>query len=212
MAADLNLNDVLAVKVACFSNGQLGLNVHHYEVQARTGFGTTDLFAAVYFDNLFAPLYKALLGNNASYYGVNVQVVSRVAKLASVTSAFNTGVGSGVTECLPGQVCGVISKTTALAGRARRGRAYVPFPARQFNDLVLDLPTAGYKLLLDALADAMDNAHVIGGVGSSDTLFPVLFRPATGVRQTIRQCVARRAWGTQRRRGNYGSPNAFPPF
>jgi hypothetical protein len=217
MAQTLQLGDIIQVDVACFSNGQLGLNRSHWKVTTFSGTGATDQDCANILDANFSTAYRNLLGNNASYYGVKVTRIVPLPPTAPVTSTANQGLGVVLSPSLPQQVSGVITMGTAFAGRAFRGRVYVPFPPTSMNDAVLDVPIAAYKPLLDALGALYRGDFLVGTAPNQITIDSVLVHRAnkagvTPPPTTILTSRSNLKWGTQRRRGNYGRPNVFPPF
>lgn len=212
MPVTLALNDILEVKVACNNTNQLGLNVLHYRIAAVTGGAVTDADMALAMDVKFAPIYKSLMGNTASYFGVRVQVISTNPKPVAQVSTTLTGAGGIAGGVLPGQVCAIIKKITAIAGRRGRGRYYIPFPPVPADDTTLNKPTAAYLLLLQAAATALDDP-ITATFGADDAIATLQVRnAASGTVTAVDQLQASPIWATQRRRGNYGQPNVYPPF
>lgn len=210
--AGIAVNDIWEVKIGTYCAGQAGLNVRHYIAGVVTGTSATDIQLALLLDNLFAPLYKPLMAFTATYYGVQVQRVQPLPRTSPVVSAANVGIGTGGTSALPTQVSGIVTLQTGFAGRAFRGRAYVPFPSSASNDAVLDRPTPGYVGPLLALGVAMRTAALVGTAGNTVNMLPVLYHRATGTSSFLTFARANAKWATQRKRGNYGQPNPYPPF
>jgi hypothetical protein len=121
-------------------------------------------------------------------------------------------VGTAAGNPIPNQVSGIITKTTAFAGRANRGRTYVPFPAASFNLAPNDTPTAAYVALLDALGIVLFAPMALTLGADTVNVTPVLFHRRTGFNTPITNFRSRQLWATQRRRGNYGTANTLPPF
>lgn len=212
MATQLTLGDIWQVKIASVVTGQVGLNVTQWQVANVGGTGATDLQMAGVFDNLFAPVYKAILSVSAEYYGVQVQRIKPLPLTLAVTSAIATAPGQILGAPLPYQVSGVITMTTQQAGRAYRGRRYIPFPGAASNDLNNVNPNNAYVNLLQAIGNVMSIPVPVGANPNNATLVPVIFHRKTGLTTPIVGFRANQKWGTQRRRGNYGRQNQFPPF
>lgn len=205
--------DTWEVKVGCYCKGQAGINILHYDVQSVDGTPQTPEALALAADTIFAPLYKALLANDASYYGVAVKRVRPLTPTAIVVSASLIGPGGAMNGgALPTQVSGIITKQGELEGRANRGRVYVPFPGDTFMDPTTSSPTAGYQTALIALKDTLIGDLNVGTLPNQTVLQPVIYDRLTGARRSIVSGRANQKWATQRRRGNYGAANPYPPF
>lgn len=212
MATALMTDQVVELKVASFCGVQLGLNVRHYVVGATTGASRTDQNFADFMAAALAPAYKDYLGNDASFYGVSVQVLNREPRLLPVVNSANAGTGLGTGGSLPGQVSGVVTLRTAFSGRAYRGRMYLPFPGTALNDAVLNKPTDAAVLLMEIIGELFVNQVSLASGGDSAILDPILKSSDSFLYTTLEEAEARQRWGTQKRRGNYGRPNVFPPF
>lgn len=212
MANNIAIGDVYEVKAACYCNGQASFNVRHFVAVATAGTGGTDAALATQMDTLLAPAYKPAMGGNSSYYGVRVQRLLPLPKTAAVVAAGFTGIGTGGPAALPTQVCGVGTLLTSTAGRKFRGRVYAPFPASALNDAVLDTPTAAYKAALLTLLIPWTSLIVVTAGVNTTTMNACIFHRSTGTTTIIAGPRANQKWGTQRRRGNYGQPNVYPPF
>jgi hypothetical protein len=207
------VGDTLEIKVGTYCAGQAGINVLHYDVESVGAVPRQLHEVALDFDTLAAPLYKALIGNNASYYGVQVKRVRPGAETAAYVSAAFVGSGDVANlQALPTQVSGIITKQTALAGRSNRGRVFVPFPGYLFHDGINERPTAAYLVPLAALKTFLVASFTSGLGVDTATLDPVIYNQLTGARVEVINGRANQKWATQRRRGNYGAANPYPPF
>lgn len=204
--------DIYRVTVGCWAINQSGINVLHYRTASETGVGVTQTEIGTEIDPVFAARYKALLASDAVYYGVKVGRVFPSTPLLPVVVHANTGAGTFGAAIMPGAVCGMITKQTAYAGQAYRGRSYIPFPAESANDDDTMLPTAGYMTALALLADVLDDTRAITGAGGTASLEPILYDPDDQSWVSLAACLARQKWGIQRRRGSYGQQNAYPPL
>lgn len=212
MAAVILLGDVYEVKFASQCAGQAGINVTHWVCNTVTGGGALDTTFASVLDTAMAPLYKLVMGANATYYGVRVQRISPLPKSLPVVAAGFTGIGGAGPGCLPTQVSGIITWQSAVAGRKYRGRSYVPFPYSGAQDTVLDAPTAAYKAALQNLANGMAGPYTPATGGGTSFMLACIWHRLSATVTPITNGRANQKFATQRRRGNYGAANAYPPF
>lgn len=206
------VGDVWQVKVYCRSGGQTAINVRHFRVASQNGTGATGLQVATFFDGLAATVYKAAISGLTEYRGVGAQQIKPTPPGLEWLSATLSGAGSGGASLLPEQVCGIITLNTGLAGRANRGRVYVPFPAEDKNSDTLAIPAAAYITLLDGVRLFWTTTRDVPDAVSANRsqLIPVIYHRAGGTTTDIVGGASRAKWATQRRRGNYGRPNVSP--
>lgn len=202
-----SVGDVVKVGLASWWSGQLGLNIRFYRVTAVTGADVTSQIVADDMEAIFRPLYAALMHNQAEWLGIAVRNISpNPLEAAAVSSALPEG-GTAGADPLPSQTCGLIKLTTALAGRAKRGRAYAPFPATADSDAD-NSPLAGYLVKLQNLADALIATQAFAAGADAMTMKPLIFSiPNALQQQLVTGAVIRDAWATQRRRGGLGQSN-----
>ena len=89
---------------------------------------------------------------------------------------------------------------------------YVAFPSELRNG-DSGIPDLVYVALLDTLATALfNNIFLVGHGITTATLVPVIYSNPAGLISypTVTNWRSNRKWGTQRRRGSYGRPNARP--
>jgi len=202
-------DDFWTVRVACITEDQAAINVLNYKIGTVVGGGVTDADAAATFDALFAPLYKALLSEEAEYYGVAVQRFFPTPRTVAIPIVASRGAGSVTGDMLPGQVSGIISLVTDFAGRKYRGRMYIPFPGEADN--VDHIPTSSYETRLNSLAVAVVTPVVVTAGGDSAEFRPQIYHRGTSTSDSITGSNSKRLWATQRRRGDFGQRN-MPPF
>jgi hypothetical protein len=212
MAVTLAIGDLLRVTHAAFLGNQMGQINICYRVSSVAGASVTDNQAATQIDNTVAASMKPLLATNASYYGTRLQRFSPGPSPLPAVASANVGVGTSPGTALPNQASGLIKAQTALAGPRYRGRVYVPFPYLSSTDTVLNVPTAGYKILLSTLGGDIYTPYVISAGLNSATLVPCIYHRATHTTTDIIASTPGNKWATQKRRGNYGRPNSYPPF
>lgn len=201
----LNVNDRVKVIFSMWMDGQLGLNIRHYRVTAVGGVGLTEDQAAEAMFLVAAPIYALLISDQAVVVGVSVRDLTDVAGLAAGVSTSPEVDGEVLGDPLPAQCCGLIKLRTNLAGRANRGRAYIPFPGE--TDSGDDhIPTPGYMTNLETLgAFFLDDRTLTIGVDSV-TFRPIIKHVGPGD-VDVTGYTARPAWATQRRRGSFGAAN-----
>lgn len=212
MANVIENNDLIEVKFGSYSRGQSGINVRHWKAQNKVGNSLDIGLFAKALDDIAAPLYKALMTNVASFYGVRVQRIEPGLTGAAKVSATNIGPGIAGFSGLPTQVCGQITLVTDLAGKANRGRVYVPFPDESDSVDATGLPGSPYVVRLSALGEMFDDVITLTVAGDSIELIPVLYKRELNQTQPIVDVTPRQRWSTQRKRGSYGAANTYPPF
>ena len=204
------VGDIWEIKFITRSNDQLGVNVCHYAVSAQTGADVSAQAVADYFSINFGGLLAGCMWNGAEYRGVIAARVFPGIRQFPASSTQNSGVGSRGPEPAPSQLALVLSKHTALAGRAYRGRLYIPFPA------LVDLDTNGTPKpgLVTAAANLglalLPPQTIQGPGGQSVTMFMCIWHQGPGGITQVIELRARKKFGTQRRRGVYGNVNPVP--
>lgn len=203
------VGDIYEVKLFTQQGPQMGLMVFHYRVSAISApEATVDQIAAA-MEGSFASLVKAVMTAQADFRGASARKVRPLPIGVEFLTGNFPGPGTIGGDPLPPQVSGIITLRSALAGRANRGRKYVPFPAEASNDTGF-APTAAYLTVMTNLANEFDDMqNVPNGAGSSD-LTPVIFHRLLGTTTDVTFALVRNAWATQRRRGAYGRPNVAP--
>lgn len=215
MSTVLNAGDLIQYRVWCLQAEQASVNTFYYLVSAPTGSPVTDLDGARTFDAAIASLYKAIMSTDASYRGVQANIVQRVPLPAAVFYNGSVGAGGEAPPDCPRQTCGLVSWQTQLAGRRYRGRFYMPFPS--VGNVQTDgIPTAAYVTSLNNLASAIRNYNVITNVGATGNMAATLVihhRPGKSPTPTVTPVsgqITSVKFATQRRRGSYGRANSSP--
>ena len=206
----ISVADNIMVQVLCTFPGQIASTLRNWVVESIVGAGSVtfgDIATAM--DSDFAPLYKALLCNPASYYGVAVRRFAPV--LANpdswAYSKANTGIGTAGAIPLATQSTGLLHiTTTKLKGR---GRVYLPFPSA--SDAQADgTATAGYLTRANALGTYLSGNVLVVNGATTATLRPVIYVASSAAFLPVDTVTARDAWATQQRRGSFGALNALP--
>jgi len=204
-------NDVLEMRAICSMGLQVSYNVQFYKCTYTAGAGLTVQDAVDAWDASIAAAYKALLTQDAKYYGV----MGRIANPTPNKSLYrftkvNNGVGLVLSNAMSGQSCGMFTKLTGTPGQGGRGRIYVPFPAVGDNDAG-GAPTAGYMVNLGILAAKYFAVLPVAAGGNTLSATPILFRRSAPLLQfVVLGATGRQKWATHKSRGLYGRTNALP--
>lgn len=200
------VGEVFRVTFFCRATDQLAVNVRYFKCGGIVGLTPTETQVANQMDTVFAPLYKALLSANADYKGMQIQMIGPGPSRIPIFVNASVGAGAVAGNVMARQASGIATFKTALAGRANRGRIYVPFPSVA-DDTALGHPSAGYLTNLTALADAMTNSQFYGPAGSQIQADWSIKHAGGLTTQFILTNRANPKWATQKRRGDYGKPN-----
>lgn len=202
---------LLEVKVYTYFRSQLGLNVIHMKVNTVTaGMILTDIVQQIEAD--WNGSWKAWMNDEAEWKGIGIRDLTHNPLEVEVFSGAQAGPGTGG-DPLPGQLCGLITKRTAVAGPKGRGRMYVPFPG---SDMMLGgaVDPVGGVAVLDALIADIRGPETETAGGFSMNWNVVLRTPTIGgdpfSSTPLITMVAEAEFASQRRRGNYGTKNQLP--
>lgn len=201
--------DIIEVSFCMRLNNQNGINVRHYRVQTIAGTGATDAQITAFFESTFKSTYLPCIANAAVWYGTKCQRIFPLPKSGISTTSGGVSPGTGGASPLPTQVAGLISHTTALAGRSYRGRKYIPFPTTTQLTAAGD-PTPAYITLLNSICVADVSTLTAGTTPNQTTFKPVIWSPRRQVATDLSNSFGRTGWGTQRRRGDIRRPDVVP--
>lgn len=207
MAYTIAAGDSLQVAFASRLGNQLGVNVRGFKVQAQigTGLDSTGLLAAL--DALYKPLYLNILPQLAEYSYTSMKRLKPTASDLEVKTSAGAAGGIASDPCTS-QSAVVVTLGTGFAGRANRGRMYIPFPPLSgLLNSTPPTPTLIYQALIAQLAAQYVSVNVVTTGGNGWTLLPVLLKPAPNPDVLITTYIVRGKFGTQRRRGSYGKTN-----
>jgi hypothetical protein len=200
------VNDIIEFKIFSQAPSQVAINVRHYKITFEVGEGASLEAMAGNLAAALAPLYTPIMASNAVFAGVTARHIFPLpVRLETAIQGTATG-GTAVGEALPKQVSGIITLGTGLAGRANRGRIYIPFPTEANNE-ANSTPDATYlqSLALIGLQLVLTRTVTVG-VNTTD-IAPVIWHRETLTSTPITMFIDRDKWATQRRRGDYGRPN-----
>lgn len=203
------VGDVLEVRAFCTLDEQVAINIRHFKVTVEVAGGASMAAIAGELDNDLDGRYKLVLSERARYEGVDVARIRPLPRLLPVVSTAGAGAGLRTGDALPGQVAGVCTLRSLLAGQANRGRFYAPFPAETDNTSS-HVPTTEYLDNLASLCSIYDSQQTIPDGAASTTIFPVIFHRSSGTTTDIIGRRTRGFWGTQRRRGSFGAQFMLP--
>lgn len=205
-----SVGDVLEVKMYTWQPPQLGVNVRHYRVGAVAGLITLTQIASS-LDSIQATLYLPLLSSTAEYYGTQVSNITVLPMPVPAQVNANTAIGTAGSTPLPGQVSGIGTVLTDVAGRSGRGRMYASFPDNVSNANGPPAhPTPLYLVNLEVLMNTIYSSRTITFGAVSATLIPVIYHRVTRTTTDVASQRVNASWATQRRRGDYGKPNVLP--
>lgn len=206
------VGDRVEVRLVSTFGGQVCSNVLHYRVETVVGAAPDYQRVCQQIDASLATAMKNMMSDEASYLATIIAKVFPLPRSVSFVEVGAQGDGLQVGEALPGQVTGILTKQSVLAGPAGRGRMYVPFPTEGDNGID-GRPTIGYGARLTALCDLLDDKIIAvpapPAVGSC-TLTPIIMRRSDYSYNDIFACRPNRLWATQKRRSTSG-PGDFPP-
>jgi len=198
MATAPAVGDILKHVNYCRAMGQNGLNVRHWRVSFQSGVAPSLDDVALALDDIFRPLYTAYLLTSAQHLGTTLQKINPL-PVGDEGSTSRSGV-PGVVEGtpLPPQCCGHITLNTGVAGRANRGRMYLPFWAEE--QCTGAVPTAGAIALMLPIGVAHKTVQTFVIGAGSITLQPIIWRRASETYIQITSGTIQPHFSTQRRR------------
>lgn len=207
-------NDIVLVKVYCEAPPQLGLNIGHFIVSDLVP-TVNDAELPELLDVVVRPLYVNALCQKAKYRGLSTQVIPRTGppKETYYTAGGSTD-GLGGAALLPQQSSLQIILRTGVAGRANRGRKWIPFASEEDNDNALGTPNGAYQALAGLIGAWWSNPTAyIAALGTFE-LHPVLDgeQPVSVADyRIITSQVVGQKWSQQKRRSLVHRPDLVPP-
>jgi len=210
MAYTDHLGDIFKVTMAfSYSNSQVQEIGIHYQI-AAAGVGDSRSSVLGYVATGVNVYLLPGVPSTAHYYGAEMSAVKSLAPVAPVV--LYDGTAGGVSgNMVPTQVRGLMTWRTQYAGRAYRGRSYLP------STTVSNVTSVG-KPLLALLTNWQGwGTYMLGPVVAGGTTWvPGIFhrKPTAVISSVFDQftaAVVGPAFATQRRSGDYGRLNP-PPF
>ena len=188
-------------------DNQYAANVINLVCDQKLGTGATQVQIISAFAALFDPLIAPCLAVPASVYGMTFEQYG--AGAPDITEILDGTAGtSGATLCPP-QVSGLIKLHTGLAGRAFRGRKYVPFMST--DDVDTDGgPTGAYEANLALLAPMFTGGFSAGAGANTNHFSPVIYHKSTGTGTVITDAQVAGRFATMRRRSAENRADTAP--
>lgn len=206
----LAVGNVVEVNAFSKCQNQVGINVLHYRVSA-VGAGNEALLGKFMeqwiVGNPCGIAYGRCLSDQAAFVALSFQVIfpAMSAKYFFASAA----VGQVGGDLLPKQASGIIRKVSAVPGRRKGGRVYIPFAGENSNTPD-GMPTVQYMDDLDLLGAFLFQNFTGGSMGATQ-LKPIIYqRSLPGDSRELAQYRPIRKWATQRRRGDFGAANDLP--
>jgi len=209
MAYTDHLGDVFkAIAAFQYSNGQVEEFGIHYQI-AAAGTGDSRMAVLNYMSTGVSTYLLPYVPATAHFYGQELSAVKTVAP-TSPAVLYDGTAGGSASNMLPTQTRGLISWKTQFAGRAYRGRTYLPSTTIAYS-------TPVGKPLLAALTSWQGWAtYMLGPILSGGTTWvPGVYHrtPTAGISSIFDQftsAVVGPSFATQRRSGDYGRVNSAP--
>jgi hypothetical protein len=208
LAHRISNGDLLEYTVVCLTQNQYTFNVFHFDVTAIGGASLFDSDVGAALDALMAPVYKAILPTNCSYYGSRIQVI-KPKRFDPTFIIGNRGAGTLAGDCLPTQVAGLVNLKTGIASKRTRGRFYLPATS-EADSTAIAQPSAGY---LTAVASICNDLFTFTGTtigADSVTAAWVVYSRVGDLRSTVVSYNPRPNWATIRRRSQIKHADSAP--
>lgn len=187
------VGDIYLVTFVQEQHGQAILNTVHYKETVSGGAaGAATLAAKI--DADAGPVWRAALSDEWEYQYTQVQKIYPGVPQFPVVVGTNAGIGSVANDPEPTSVSIVVTKRTALAGPAYRGRIYLAgIPVTYINDSALS--STGVTGLT-GVAEELIEPKTSGGY----TFVPVIWHKASLTSDDITGLTLRTTVRNQRRR------------
>lgn len=199
------VNDVIQSKYYHKKGSQIALVVRHWKITFIVGAEPSIVNIRNSLLLSYGPLWAACGTSSASHVGVTAQKIWPL-PVADLSGRELVTVGGVAGDPLPNATSGMITLRTGEAGRAKRGRAYIPFLAEADN-ATGEGPTAGLQTALAALAAEWTASRTVTGGAGSLTLVPVIYSRTAHSTIPITNAAIRDYWGNQRRRAAIWHPD-----
>lgn len=205
----LAFNDLVEIRLFSKQDQQTAINVLHYQVNAISAGTPTEQQVCDAFRTYIAGAMASVMNGNAQFRGVGLRKIYPAPIGTEFFSKDTTAGGVGA-DALPKQTCGLISWRCNGKGPKYRGRTYIPFPD-ETSSSAAGAPIAAYVTDAKALADKLLNtgALIYSGVNTITLALQVIRAPSVLLNPVVYHVVPYK-WATQRRRGDFGRPNALP--
>lgn len=196
----MSLNDLYLCKVIGRLAGQVTINTFHYKetIEVQVGDNAATLAAALDQFGAMPSFFRGCCSSDWIEEGLSAQRIRPLPRGDAFIIAHSLP-GTRALGACPPQISAVITERTGIAGRANRGRIYVPAVPEQ--DQADGLLNTSYMATLTALAGKLDDI-ILSGTGSFNPVVHSL--RLNGVPRDVAipiiATVARNICYTQRRR------------
>lgn len=197
----VSVGDLLLARFRFYDQTEAAYIVRHYRVSAVAGASRDEQQIAESLFTTFAGIFPPVIAALWDFTSCTVQKLRPLPIGAAQVSTAASTPGGRAGDILPAQTCGLISLRTALAGRANRGRSYIPRPVEGDNTANGN-PAALYLGALVGVRDGLIASRLVTNGVDSATLLPVIYHRLTGTSTDITAGIVRGYWATQRRRSN----------
>lgn len=205
----LAVGDFLQAVTYCKLQEQLSLNVWHYQVTSVMGVAPSESDVADAIDSVFGALLKAAMSDQAEYLGASIQKVAPVPAGDRFYNQDSKDNGDVAADALPGQVAGLISLRSGLAGRTNRGRKYISFMPETWNTSIGTPSSFALTALANLGAEYVAPRTVVVGPNSL-SLSPVILNLDAETSVAMDTYLVRQKWATQRRRSAINRGDTSP--
>lgn len=211
MSQEIATGDLLVSEVIIYraDASQLATLRRYHRAEAVVGASIEFKDVAAALSAAWAPSYKDLIYNGASFRGVRVRRVVPVGTDAWGQHTADAGAGLSGPNPLPSQAAGLVTFGSPSLGAAGEGRQFLPFPATLDNGND-GKPTAGWKaraLLLGGLI--VSTIVVTVGVDTAN-IKHIGWKPGAFSFVYLDRVLRVGNWATQKSRGAYGRANPLP--
>jgi len=209
MASNLAVNDVIRMRVCCYTPQQISMNILHFKIAAIVGTFTDQDFANQA-DIAIRAAYKGIMAPAASYRGVGVSRL-QPNPTSEVIQVGSAGAGTTGTELLPLQMSGIVGFYDGTRGRAHRGRAFIGFVSQ--NYLASDgTPTNTFlnSTLPNLMATFSPSLVMVSGLNGATATHSLYHRGLVPFTTAVTLLKYPPKFAGQHRRGSYGKPNVLP--
>lgn len=192
--------DIVRVSVLCRVGTRDAYNIWYFVASGTTGVGTItydDL--ATTWKTLAEAVYPGVMSPSGTLIGASVNRAFPAPPTPSINAGDSDLPGLITGDVMSRQTCGAVTKRTELAGKAYRGRAYIPFPSEASNDADGN-PTNGYRTAVATLCGSFCAAQTITVGTATIILYPIIYHKATSTYTVVSSFNVRTYWTTQRRR------------
>jgi hypothetical protein len=196
----------IELRIRTYCRGQLGENVYYYinPPASPSEFIYPALQAWL---AAAVPAYQALMNNTAFTQDATLNTWDTAfTRGLTYFSQPNIAFGIAGASIAPTQVSGLITRRVLSSVKRRTGRVYIPFPSTA--DISSgEVPASTYTAALVNLQQILMPLNAPYITPDGNEWWPASRSSKDGVFRPLIDCRMHHLWATQRRRGDYGTPN-----